>query len=37
MRSNKDWLMVIGGGLWISADKNKDSFSWANKNYFVHP
>ena len=27
MRSNKDWLMVIGYGLVISADKNRKSYA----------
>ena len=37
MRSNKDWLMGIGQGLGINADKNKISDAYANKNYYDYP
>ena len=30
MRSDKDWLVGFGGGLWINADKNKKSSAYAN-------
>ncbi len=32
--SNKDFLMVIGGGLYIYADKNIKSAACADKKYF---
>ena len=37
MESNKYWLMLIGNGLWINADKNKKSYAFAGDNNFVHP
>ena len=37
MKSDKDWLVVFGGGLTIFADKNKKSIARAWNNYFVHP
>ena len=37
MRSDKDLLMIIGGGLEINVDKNKKSAAWADEDYFVHP
>ena len=37
MRSNKEWLMVMGYGAEISANKDKNSGAYASKNYYVHP
>ncbi len=37
MRSDKDWLMVFGGGFWIHADQNERSQAYADDNYFVYP
>ena len=37
MGSNKDWLMVFWCGLWINANRNKDSEAWAHDNDWVHP
>ena len=27
MRSDKDWLMELGGGLFINVDQNKESYA----------
>ena len=37
MRSDKDWLMEIGNGLDINADKNEKSYGYADKRYFDYP
>ena len=37
MRSDKNYIMGIGGGLEIDAVKNRKSQAWANKKYFVYP
>ncbi len=37
MKSNKDWLMGFGNGLWIRADQNKQSEAGARNDLWVHP
>jgi len=37
MRSNKNYIMGIGGGLENDAVKNRKLQGWVNKNYFVYP
>ena len=37
MRSDKDYLMIIGSGLAINAHKNRKSEAGAHKNYFNYP
>ncbi len=35
--SNEDWLMGFGRGLCIKADQKKESFAYADNDYWVHP
>ncbi len=37
MKSDKDRLMGIMHGLYIYADKNKESYAFASAIYFEHP
>lgn len=37
MKSNKDYLMAINYGIYISADRNKKSQAFAFKDYYIHP
>ncbi len=34
---NHGWLMMFAMGLWINADQYKQSYAFANNNYWVHP
>jgi hypothetical protein len=36
-RSDKDWLMVFGYGLWINADQNDTSTAWASRGLWDWP
>ena len=37
MKSNKDYLIGFGNGLWIRADQNKLSEAGARNDLWVHP
>ena len=37
MESSENWIMVFGFGLWIVADKKKQSGAFAGNGCWVHP